>query len=1068
MSGSHRLGKWLILAGACIVGLAGLLLFVSEGPPAGVTEAPVARGQKLEEESANEYVVSQTPADRAPAGEDVLQGRVLWDDGDPASGILVTWTVLPEEADTPTDAWDTIDWDRVSVQTLDTRTDSRGLFFFDAYPLGSSSLGSALWFTGANCEARVEILEGTQDNSRNGINIALRHSTGISANVKDIQGHGVAGAKIEQIGVRSKASRVVSGADSAALRMAHRIFRRVTIADSNGHATLCGIPGTQLLRARDGQGRLHSKPWFGKDCFDANVTLLLCPLFTAAGRVAFSSPRNRVDTVAVCILTEGKDGLVALQQSRVSEADTWGPTEIPILDVAAYHFVLEGGDWIPQDIRIELPTQGADLRVDFEATRGQELRVTVMDTGGVPISGALASASWGDTSNSNQTEDLTDSTGTAILRGCRPGTVWVYAQARSYRQGQQGPIQVTEDHNDTLMFNLQRAGRIKGTCTHDGKGLSEFELVYWQGDPYATMTRAHFSGRQNGEFDVEDAPVGEVQIMASSPEYPRCEPQTIDVSPEGETNVVLELPSARFGVGSVMDLETGEPLLQATLQIYTNRGINLLTKYGPLHHVDQHGAFRIPGFAEGTNGMVVSCEGYAMQVRLAHGNGSAEVDFGLIPLVRTQVLTVRLLAQEEGTDFSGFSVSGQGSDNLDVLRFSGEGTATYAAIGPGHYFLSVTNSEGFYELVGAILDPHGPWLLEVPIRTNKSLELEVVLPAGLETQGQLYAELRLPGSQGRAMRMYESLGADNTARFDGVHGDHCVARVYDAGRLLAAERLEIAKNENHYSLEVDNRVAQFSVVNAHGEPLEGVVVSVAYPGDDTGWIESGDTDKYGDCKMSGLPIAQLVVHLYSPAHGRKNDILVDVPDADSSAKLILDAVAMMRIRLVDGSTPLPGVNLKLLTMTSFICFGPFATDASGWVSWGPVAEETLTVSVDHPGYWPTKVKVQTTKGDQYTDVQVRRCGSVGFQCKRLIGGPARDVAIHLRSVEFDADVSDWVAAGLVKAPSSLLSDAEGLCRIDGLPRGSYRWTARSPSGIEQSGELTVAPKALVSQSLLLD
>jgi hypothetical protein len=118
-------------------------------------------------------------------------------------------------------------------------------------------------------------------------------------------------------------------------------------------------------------------------------------------------------------------------------------------------------------------------------------------------------------------------------------------------------------------------------------------------------------------------------------------------------------------------------------------------------------------------------------------------------------------------------------------------------------------------------------------------------------------------------------------------------------------------------------------------------------------------------------------------------------------------------------------------------------------------------SLEHPDCWPRTIEITATTPPAPFEVQVRRRGSLVFDVRNADGLPVVDAPIELTCLEFATRVSLWVEQGLVVAPASLLTDPQGLLRIEGLPRGSYHWAMATRGGGRLQGICEVLPGRLV-------
>jgi hypothetical protein len=113
--------------------------------------------------------------------------------------------------------------------------------------------------------------------------------------------------------------------------------------------------------------------------------------------------------------------------------------------------------------------------------------------------------------------------------------------------------------------------------------------------------------------------------------------------------------------------------------------------------------------------------------------------------------------------------------------------------------------------------------------------------------------------------------------------------------------------------------------------------------------------------------------------------------------------------------------------------------------------------------WRKDIQLRVDERRQKVEIDVRRTGELEFVIRRPGGAPAAGALVELHSVEFDTNVADWVAAGLVAgAERGLVTDGEGRIRLRGLPHGSYRWSCAGASGAA-----SVPPNALASEAIQL-
>jgi hypothetical protein len=147
----------------------------------------------------------------------------------------------------------------------------------------------------------------------------------------------------------------------------------------------------------------------------------------------------------------------------------------------------------------------------------------------------------------------------------------------------------------------------------------------------------------------------------------------------------------------------------------------------------------------------------------------------------------------------------------------------------------------------------------------------------------------------------------------------------------------------------------------------------------------------------------------------------------------------VRIALTDGTTPISGATVELGDFVHQWFAAERRSDDAGHVEIAAIDTEHAVVDVKGAGLWRDKFVVASSESDAYIPLQVRRTGGVELEVRSVAGAAIVDAPVALRSLEFDVDVADWIAAGRVVAPAGgLRTDPSGRVRVEGLPHGPYR------------------------------
>ena len=301
---------------------------------------------------------------------------------------------------------------------------------------------------------------------------------------------------------------------------------------------------------------------------------------------------------------------------------------------------------------------------------------------------------------------------------------------------------------------------------------------------------------------------------------------------------------------------------------------------------------------------------------------------------------------------------------------------------------------------------------------------------------------------------------DGELRLVSLTGEVVSLQVLDArGEGLATRTVTLLPGtEQEVELPLDARRATLRVLDPGGAPLAGTKVELYRDSREAFvWQYKGQTDARGELAVGPLPEPDLLLSLSHPDAGRAFNLPVHLGgDPGDPLEVVLDASASIQLRCVDGEVPLASLGVLLYDSELVGDRARDFTDAGGRVAFGSIAEGTYWLLVRQEGYWPVLEERTATPGGELQELQVRRLGGLRLIVADEQGVPASGVGVALESVEFGADVADWIEEGRIEPPEQGLQTGEvGTLELAGLPRGDYRWRIDLGGGVALEGSVTV-------------
>jgi hypothetical protein len=998
---------------------------------------------------------------RAPASANrVLSGRCVDDEGNPVPQAEVSWAPLWSEAMLgPRRAWSAVDWSALDAATRWTRSEGNGEFGFGEAPDGATAGPSVVWFTAPGRNAEFHLLREPFDPSAaQDLGAIVLHAEGAPRfSVVDSSGAAVAQARIEVLGTAA----FEQPSDDPLVARCPRVFHRFLDCDAKGRAQGFAFRSSCAVRAV--KADLRSGFWRTKALRSARREFVLGASFSVSGTVKFRDA-VRVDGpfFVHCDAYAGQ-AVDALAQGKVNADGSWGPLELPwSAEYKTYRVSAEGRGAFVYPVELEQAQPGAALTVDLEAVVAETLTVTVEGEDQQPLAGARVVVYTFQRDHWTPSSAYSDTKGFARVDGCVRGPALLRVSCEGHSPFESAAFDLDEaSFAETQTVTLHRAGRITGRVTFEGKPANNFDVQYWKGEPTSFQTKS-FKDREDGTFELDTAPLGEVWLFAASHPLGQSLPVAAQAVGAEAAHVELEIAPALRARGRVIDAATLEPIAGAKLRMWSRGGTQMMTELGVGVATGADGAFRLEGVVPEATGIMVTADGYGMVTPAASGDVLDEVlTLADVPLTRKQALTVRLRSTQP-EDFTDYMLTLSLQDWQPAPQtFDVEGRSFLPAITPGRVFFTVTSASGALLQTLSHFSPGRDAEQVFELDPSTTLSVTARTEDGREFRDEVDAMLSYPGVNGRSVQSYALCEGRGKWRFMSVPTRSAVLSLVHRDGILCARPIALRDGPNEVDLKLADEPLALRVVNARGAPVPNAIVRLDTP-QEPGWYPFVTTDAEGRAWAPSADLAGLRASIYHDQQGLAANLPVRKPTGpEDVVELVLDAEGDLELLLSDGGTALPAIKFHMFNSALSLDFGDFIADARGVARVPRVARGDGYCAVfDQPGLWRTVAALRVDARRARLSVDVRRTGDLELVVESG-GSPLAGAELRLESEEYGVEVGDWIAQRRVECPQGAArTDGEGKLLLRGLPRGDYRWTCGA-----SKGRVSVPPRAAARETL---
>jgi hypothetical protein len=582
---------------------------------------------------------------------------------------------------------------------------------------------------------------------------------------------------------------------------------------------------------------------------------------------------------------------------------------------------------------------------------------------------------------------------------------------------------------------------------HAGSGVRNFQVTYWGHDIRNPITR-RFVDRDDGSFEIHDVQRGEIHALAFADDYAHSEVVNCVVGDSAYPDIVLALPNSIRGAGTVVDAATLEPIVGARVVLWVVIGSDAIAEQGAPVGVDSSGRFELATIAPGLVRCQITAPGYASATPTTVALAGEPLDFGQIALSKRGELDVRLVGAV-GSEFADYSCSLRGYEVYPDAVFNAAGVAHFADVAPGAWEVHVNDRSGADRRTTTVLAPASNWVVEIPFPSKRRLVVSIITNPGRSLPQDLAIDCSYVGSSGVRVADWIAVDDNGVARVEHIGGDRVLVEAFSGETEVGAAYFDLESEDNHVELRLDGARHLIRVVDSRGEVLPNVAVTLFDPSlSDVARITEF-TNADGLASFVRVPFNRGIVVLERQPGIQLGQAIDLEPALESAIELVFDPTAAIHAQVRDGLTPMPGVGVRITDDHRLYHLADTSTDQEGRLSFGPVSAGHVLIDVLDSRLWREQFTVPARDTNLYSDIQVRRLGTLRIEVRNSTGMRVEGAEVSLRCVDLKCDVREWwVARRITTSSDQFLTSSEGALQINGLPRAQYQWSV----GADATGE----------------
>jgi hypothetical protein len=1029
-------------------------------PSASLSELPAVSTPEVEPEESSL---------QRDAREDVAVALAIFvrdPNGGPVPGAQVSWTRSSRGA-RDLFALEPSELAELASSGRRGQTGEAGVVRFDAPPEGESA--SVVWVTCPGYAPASRWIDG--EGAPTSIDVSLSTAAPLAVTVLSAEGEPVPGARVYQLGASREEARragflgsweaLEPGAEVPATEVLQELLH-LREADEAGQVEVTsGAPASLFLATSGATCSAAAVVAPGETMLELRLGE---GLFSASGTVLAGGEAGPPEGYRVSVSWKQANRTVLLGEATPSASGEWGPLQLPVMGRGHLELTARGGEGFTTPISREFPLAGEMLVVNFQVEPALTQVVYARDGEGSPLADVRVRLMWPEGELWSVAEAWSDADGVALVKGCKPTTVRLKAEASGFVLYKRENVYLPAP--DDLIATMERARVLRGQVTFEGEPISDFDVVFWR-DELHEMSAQAFSGREDGQFELSGVPTGLFLASAAAEGFAQSAPVYVLPDLDPEELVQFELLPGKQGQGRVVDATTSSPLAGARVQRLTQGASGGGMSRGDAIRTQVDGSFQLTGMSD-VERVLVSAPGYEMASVNASVGEHGVVDFGVVPLGSLAPLEVRVL--EEGPFVYGkwWFFSFEGPTSIPMTPVQVDGSLTIEGVSAGSYRFQIVTQDGSTHGVVCELLPGEDWLVEFPVVGGKHLEVITEISAEFDNEPML---LNVNQDIDGVLQVFTDIVHDSRKQtVTALHGDRVMLSLLgeQTGTLFAAKDVDLS-GPGPYATKLVAEAVRFLVhVETDGDldPSTGVVGTASLSAvSEKPWLHPCNSD--GEAYVY-RPAGEELSLMYMVRNQLLRTWRVSREDSFAgTVELKLGPGWQVELEVVDGQSPVPGALWQLCPpgIRGSLMDGRCGDDGRSGVR--DLGGGDYRVLLSLPGYWTTEHEVPITSSG-VIPLQLRRRGNLRMTLLSSGGTPLPGVAVRLRSIEYGVGVEEWLAAGKLSAETTqLVTDAGGVAQVVGVPHGEYEWSAVSPSGEVSGGVLSVLPGEWAAAELSL-